>query len=365
MTRAAAAAVVAVSALLGGCGSGLPGAVGGADSYPVTAAFDDVSSLVTHETCRAGGVVVGSVSAITLGPDLRARVTCAIDESVNLPANAVAAVRETSLLGERFVALDPPPGAAPTGRLAPGTEVPTAGTATTPDTEQVLGALSAVLTGGDLGSVHTITTELNAAMTGREDRIRGALAGLNAFTGRLDAHRADLTRTLDGLDRLTGTVARQRDVLGRALESVPGGLAVLDDQRGDLLALVDRLHQLSDTARPVLTAGTDDLVANLRALDPVLRGLAAEGRGIAPALELLSLPVGNTSRAAVKNDYGGFCGTVPVDLDMLTRGLTPPRSAAPAPLGPLTPPGALPDPVRPAPLPAPLAGLGRLLTGGR
>ena len=372
--------------LLTGCGVNgggvwLPGAVGGAGSYPVTAAFDDVSNLVPQETCRAGDVVVGNVSAITLGPDLRARVTCAIDDAVSLPANAVAAVRETSLLGERFVALDPPAGAAPTGRLAPGTAVPSADNPTSPGTEQVLGALSSVLTGGNLGAFNTVTSELNQAMTGHEDDIRTTLTRLNTFTGQLDTHRADITRTLDSLDRLAGTVARQRDVLGRALDTVPDGLAALNDQRSRLLSLLDHLRDLSDTARPVLKSGTDDIAADLHSLDPILDRLAAEGHGVAPALEALALPIGRTSEHAVKGDFGGFFGNVQFDVDALNAMLStftpvpipaPPLPPARSPLagprtGPVPLPGRLPGQLPGPPLlgPHPPDDLGGLITGGR
>lgn len=379
MSRTPACLLAAATglAVLTGCSATagdlwLPGAVGGEGSYPVTAAFDDVSNLVPQETCRAGDVVVGNVSAITLGPDLRARVTCAIDDAVSLPANAVAAVRETSLLGERFISLDPPTGVAPSGRLAAGARVPSADNATSPDTEQVLGALSAVLTGGNLGAAQTITTELNQAMTGHEDDIRTTLTRLNTFTGELDAHRTDLTRTLDQLDRLTGTVARQRDTLGRALESVPDGLAVLNYQRSQLLTLLDHLRALSATTRPVLTAGADDIAADLHSLDPILDRLADEGHNIAPALETLALPIGRTSSHAVKGDFAGYYGTVEYDIDALNATLA---SLAPAPVparpsGPIAPPGPRPIPDL-GRLPgqsrgsSPPADLGHLLTGGR
>ena len=104
-------------ALLTGCGySGasslpLPGAIGGKDTYAITVVLPDATNLVAKETCRSNDTVIGSVESVKLDKDLHARVVCRIKNSVKLPANVTASLSETSLLGERFVALDPPAGA--------------------------------------------------------------------------------------------------------------------------------------------------------------------------------------------------------------------------------------------------------------
>ncbi|WP_051343096.1 MCE family protein [Pseudonocardia spinosispora] len=345
------AVLLGTCVLLAGCGYRgatslpLPGAIGGEGTYEVTVLFDDVTNLVPKETCRAGQVTVGSVTSISLAPDLHARVVCSISDSVVLPANSVASLDQTSLLGERFVALGPPRGSAPAGRLARSAVIPANLSRTTPDTEAVLGSLSMVLNGGNLGAIETVNTELNRALTGHEGDVRSVLEQLTVLTGHLDQHRGDITRALDSLDTLSATAAARHQVVGQALDSIPDGLRVLDDQRGRLVHLVDRLTDLSHTAGPVLDAGTDDIVANLRALDPVLSQLARNGRRIAPATELLSFPFGRTGLAAIKGDYIGAYLTLHADLDTLNTAVTEESSA---PLVSPTPPPAL----------------GGLLTGG-
>ena len=69
---------------------------------------------------------------------------------------AVASVGQTSLLGSMHVALDPPLGQAPQGRLQPGATIGVGDTATYPSTEQTLSSLSAVVTGGGLGQIGDI-----------------------------------------------------------------------------------------------------------------------------------------------------------------------------------------------------------------
>ena len=358
--------------LLSGCGYRgvtslpLPGAIGGSGTYAVTAVFDDATNLVSKETCRANDVTVGSVASITVGPDLRAHVTCAIQDSVKLPANAVASLAETSLLGERFVAFAPPAGAEPIGQLAPGAVIAPDATRADPGTEQVLGALSMVLNGGSLGRVQTISTELNHALAGHEIDTRGLLDQLTTLTSQLDQHRREITHALDSLDRLTTAVADQRGVLGRALDTVPDGLRVLNEQRNQVISLLRHLTDLSDAAVPVLHASKNDMVADLKSLRPILDNLDENGRQIAPALELLSYPFPANALDAIKGDYLGGFTTVNLNLDTITTLLkqetqAPPsnRLGGPAP----APPGSRPFPLPATVIPPPTA-LDRLLPGG-
>jgi phospholipid/cholesterol/gamma-HCH transport system substrate-binding protein len=380
---AVAAGVVTVL-VVSGCGfTGvsslpLPGGVSGPDTYRVTVVLDDATDLVTKETCRSGDVTVGTVDSVTLGPDLKAHVVCVIKNSVRLPGNTVATLESTSLLGERFVALGPPAGQQPAGTLRPDTVLRDSGARIDPDTEQVLGALSAVLNGGDLPKIAIINQQLNDALTGHEADIRSLLDQLTTVTGDLDAHSTDITNALNALNKLTGTLAAQRDVVGQAIDGIPAGLKVLNDQRPQLIALLQHLQQLSATAIPLINASEQNTVADLALLHPVLNSLATNGSQIATALRtVLTFPFPNNATAAVKGDYAGIYATLNLSLDTVTTLLAQELAAVPT-IGasPATPAGAvagLPSlpgllspttPVVATPPSLNLSGLLGLLTGG-
>ena len=79
----------------------------------------------------------------------------------------------SSLLGEKYVALEAADRArSPTGRLADGDTIALADTGRNPEVEEVLGALSFLLSGGGVAQLGTITREANLVMSGREDRLR-------------------------------------------------------------------------------------------------------------------------------------------------------------------------------------------------
>ena len=103
----------------------LPGGVGG--GYDVKIEFTDVLDLVPQSAVKVNDVTVGSVKKIELSEGgYTAVVTVSLKKDVTLPENALASLRQTSLLGEKFVSLDAP--ADPSGTLRDGMYIPLART---------------------------------------------------------------------------------------------------------------------------------------------------------------------------------------------------------------------------------------------
>ncbi len=336
-------AFLVTAGLLAGCGYEgasslpLPGAIGGTDTYPVTIVLDDATNLVVKETCRSNDTVIGSVASVELDPDLKARVVCRIKDEVRLPANAVATLSETSLLGERFVALGPPAGQEPRGVLAEGAVIPVSASRADPNVEMVFGALSQVLNGGSLGSIETITRELNAALSGSD--VGATLVSVERTIATFNDHRNEIAASLVALDELAGRLAQQRTVLAQALDSVPGGLAVLDRQREQLVATLTKLSDLSRTAVPLIARTRADTKADLEHLAPVLKQLDKAGDELALTLNrIATFPFPSNALSTIRGDFGGMYATFELDIDFLNRLLgTAPTAAEPAPGRPAAP----------------------------
>jgi phospholipid/cholesterol/gamma-HCH transport system substrate-binding protein len=375
MRRAAAtaASVLALSAALTGCQGvfDLPlpgGAAQGGDVYRVTVDFRDVLDLVPQSAVKVNDVTVGAVDKITLD-GWHAQVRLRLRNSVKLPDNAVAELRQTSLLGEKFVSLSPPADLPSQGRLADGDTIPLSRSGRNPEVEEVLGALSLVLNGGGVAQLKTINVELTKAMAGRESDIKGAIKQLDAFIGGLDEQKADIVRALDGLDRLSATLAAQRKDLASAIDGLGPGLTVLADQRKQLTKMLTALSDLGKVGTRVIHASKADTVANLKALQPTLTKLAAAGDNLPKALEMaLTYPFPAAATDAVRGDYTNLRITADLDLRTIIDNLKP--SGAPGlptlpPVPPLPtglPTGLPPVPTLPPvppvpPLPTPPTGL--------
>src|SRR5437764_11663303 len=104
-----------------------------------------------------------------------------VNGSVHLPGNAIAQVEQSSLLGEQFIALSAPPGLPGRGKLPDGALIPVSRTTSNATVEEVLGALSMLLNGGGISQLHTITTQLDAAMTGNAPQIRSVLVQIHTL----------------------------------------------------------------------------------------------------------------------------------------------------------------------------------------
>jgi phospholipid/cholesterol/gamma-HCH transport system substrate-binding protein len=79
-----------------------------ADTYPLEARFANTGGLNKGSTVMLGGVTVGRVEAIRLDPtDYSAIVNMSIMSDVQLPADTMASIKTSGLIGDKFVALAP------------------------------------------------------------------------------------------------------------------------------------------------------------------------------------------------------------------------------------------------------------------
>lgn len=319
-------ALTGCSSFSGGLqGFDLPGGADVGDNpYTVEVEFDDVLDLVPQSLVKVDDVDVGSVTDIDVDPKTwHAVVELEVNRKVELPANATARVRSTSLLGEKFVELSAPADVAPTGRLEDGARIGADRSSRATEVEEVLGALSLLLNGGGVGQLQTITSELNAALAGREPEIRALLSDVDTLVTGLDQHKAEITRALDGMDRLGGRLSGQRDQIATALDDLGPGVQTLADQRTELVGLLEGLDRLSTVAVDVVNRSRDDIVADLQLLRPTLEKLAEAGDNLPNTLDLLtSFPfTGDAVASALRGDYTNLIVKADLNLGNLLSNL--------------------------------------------
>jgi phospholipid/cholesterol/gamma-HCH transport system substrate-binding protein len=298
------------------------GAAADGHAYHVTVEFRDVLDLVPQSAVKVNNVTVGAVEKVEL-QGWHARVRLRVADSVKLPANAVAELRQTSMLGEKYVALSRPLEGTPAGRLRDGDVIPLARSGRNPEIEEVLSALSALLNGGGVAQLKTITTELNKALEGRENRVKSLLKELDTFIGGLDDQRQDIVRALKAVDRLAKRLSKEKTTIAEAVDTMPPALKVLADQRRDLTRMLTALSKLGKTGTKVINASHDDTVANLRQLRPILRQLNKAGSDLPNSLELLTTyPFPRNVVDAIKGDYVNLHVTADLDLAGIYGNLT-------------------------------------------
>ncbi|GHG32785.1 MULTISPECIES: MCE family protein [Amycolatopsis] len=311
------AAVVTLALVTTGCGSGvsvydipLPGGAAlGDHPIHVTASFTNVLDLVPQSGVKVNDVPAGQVVKVELAPDSRSAVVeLLLNGDVDLPANAVARLRQASILGEKFVELAPPDDATPSGRLLDGATIPLDRSTLTPEIEEVFGALSLLLNGGGVAQVQNISHELNDALGGRETAARSLLSNLDSFVQGLDEHRNEITRAIESVNKLATTLNAHTDRITTTLNGLTPGIGVLNQQREALVGMLKSLDGLTSVAVDTVNRSKDDLVADLRALEPLLRRLADSGDKLPKAMEMVfTFPFPDAALDTIRGDYlNGF-----------------------------------------------------------
>lgn len=283
----------------------LPGGADlGSHPYTVTVQFRNVLDLVRQASVRVNDVAVGQVDNISLGDGGKlALVKVELNDDVQLPANAIASIQQTSLLGEKYVELDSPPH--PTGTLRAGATIPLSATSQGIQIEQVFGALSLLLNGGGVGQLHDIVVELHKAVgVDNGQAVHELLNNADLVIGKIDAHRSEIIGALRQVSALSKTLQQNRRDISTALRKLPAGLKVLASQRKQIVHLVDALNRLGSSTTRTVRASQRDFVADLNALEPILKNLTAAGAALPQSLQiLLTYPFPDSVLRAIKGDY--------------------------------------------------------------
>lgn len=297
----------------------LPGgkAVSSADAITITAEFTDALNVVPRTAVMVDDVPVGQVSQVDR-VGWHAKITMQVRKDLDLPANTAAEIRQTSLLGEKYVALVDPVGQQPTGRLSDGENIPLSATGRNPEVEEVLGALSFVLSGGGIGQLHTISTELNKMMNGRTDEMRDVLGRINTLVSALDDQKDDIITAMSAIDHLSATLNKEHDTIGAAIDAIGPAVKVLDQQHQALVTMLRKLDELGTVGTRVIRGSRQNLVATLRHLEPTLRELSDAGMSLPRGLGLLaSFPFPKEAANLAMGDYANALFYMKFDLNKL------------------------------------------------
>jgi phospholipid/cholesterol/gamma-HCH transport system substrate-binding protein len=309
-------ALASGAALLAGCQFGglnsvaLPGTAGhGPGSYSITVDLADVATLPQNSPVMVDDVTVGSVSGIDAmqRPDgsFFAAVKLALDRNVVLPANSVARVAQTSLLGSQHVELAAPTHEQQVGRLVNGSTIQESHTSRYPTTEEVFSALGVVVNKGNLAALQDITDEAYNAVAGREGKFTDLVPRLAELTAGLNNQVNDIIAAIEGLDRFSAILAANKDSLGRTLDSLPEALMVLNKNREKIVEAFGALKRVALVASQVLSQTKVDFAEDLKSLYSVTKALADNRANFITSMQiLLTFPFPNFGiKQAVRGDY--------------------------------------------------------------
>jgi len=280
-----------------------------AGPYVVTVPVEDAAGLSPGSDLMIAGAQAGRVESIGLGGGT-ALVTVSVDaEHSPLHTDATVSVRPKSLLGERYLALDPgqAPGTLPSGATLPATQV----TRST-DLQDVINTFDAPTR----DKLQTLVVELGAGVAGRGSELNAGLAAgredvsdLRGIAGTLAARDAELKDAIANLDGVTQELARsdRRQQLGDLIVNLEALLKNLADQEAQLRqALAETDAALTRTANGLDGTGASlagvahQLPITIHLADLIMADLGPDSDALMPHLGQL-----NTAIAAGPSVFGG------------------------------------------------------------
>lgn len=222
------------------------------------AEFTDASGLRVGNVVQVGGIRVGRVSAVELDGD-RVRATFTVASDVELGDRSTASVEVLNLLGEKFLRLMP----AGDASLEEEATIPLERTTSGYDIVSVLGELT------------TTSEDID------EDQLAKAL---RVISRTMEETAPELAPALEGVARISATVASRDEELKELLSSAKEVSTLLADRSGDLTKLMRHADQVFKELRNRRDA-VHRLLVNATRLSRELRGLARDNqRQIGPAL---------------------------------------------------------------------------------
>ncbi|MEU2246499.1 MCE family protein [Streptomyces sp. NPDC019224] len=245
------------------------------DDATVTVRTSSVGNEM-HENAdvKLRGVVVGQVRNISADGD-GARLTLAIepDELDRIPADVTAQMLPTTLFGERFVALVPPP-VPSTRTLGAGDVIPQDRSSNAIELEQVLDNVLPLLTAVKPEKLSATLNAVSTALQGRGEKLGDTLVKLDAHLKRFNPQLPTLNEDIKELVKVSRLYADAAPDVLDALTDFTTTSGTLAEQQADLANVYGST-----------TASARDVTAFLQRNKDNLIRLAASGR---PTLETLA-----------------------------------------------------------------------------
>ncbi|MFI1912888.1 MlaD family protein [Nocardia sp. NPDC020380] len=252
----------------------IPGASVGGPAYQVHIEFASALNLPAQAKVVADGAKIGSLRSVrvidpsTAGPG-RVDAVVQIEDSVKLPADTTAQLRQDTILGDVFIGLTTPPGDS-AHYIPPGGVIPVQQTKPALQVEDLLIGLSTFVNGGALHQLQEIIDQANAV---------------------LPADTRDTARVFDRLGSDAEDLSGHLDVLDKALDAFQRDLDAVKDNPVELNALlsVQGAHDIpADVQELVNTLGIvgslGDIGQSLVPFAPLLRAGDAATQAFVPML---------------------------------------------------------------------------------
>ncbi len=264
------------------------------DGTTYSAEFSEAAGLFAGNDVRIAGVKVGRVTELKLRGD---RVLVSFKaKDVWLGDATGAAIRLKTVLGQKYLALDPEG----EGTLDPGQPIPRSRTSVPYDILAAFGELSSTVDKIDTARLAKSFDTLSATLANTPQSVRAALTGLSRLSDSLASRDQQLGTLLANTRTVSQTLVDRDAAVQRLLADGNRLLSEVSDREQAITALLDGSRQLATELSGLIDeneAQVGPLLAQLDQLTSMLQrnqdALAAGIKGFAPLVRLGTNIAGN------------------------------------------------------------------------
>lgn len=250
----------------------------------VGADFAQAAQLGVGDQVTVAGVPVGSVVGMRLAGD-HVAVTLSIHDDVPLGAKTTAAIKMTTLLGNRYVELDP----AGAGTL-PGGRIPMAQTIVPYDLQSALSDVTTTFDQVDADQVGRALTDLSGQLDGLPQLVPSVLANVRTLSGVIAQRRAQIGSLLAGTDRLTTVIRGQQADLGILFTQGQELLQEIQSRRQAIESMLAATTTLVRQLQPIVVGDRPRIQTLLDNLNQMMQMLSRHDDLLRNILQILPVP---------------------------------------------------------------------------
>jgi phospholipid/cholesterol/gamma-HCH transport system substrate-binding protein len=243
------------------------------------AVFTEAGGLKPGNEVRVAGVRVGEVTAVRLDGD---KVVVSFQaKGVELHDATTAAIKVKTMLGQKFVAVDP----LGTGSLQGA--IPLERTTTPYDVNAAVSDLSTTFGEIDTKQLEQSFDALATAFEDTPKSVQQMVSGLTGLSRTISSRDSELDQLLKATDGVTGTLAERNTELAALINDGSDLLGELQKRRDAVHALFVGTSNLGEQLRGIVKDNDKTLAPALDKLDRVTAILNNNQKNIDQALERL------------------------------------------------------------------------------
>jgi phospholipid/cholesterol/gamma-HCH transport system substrate-binding protein len=256
------------------------------------AVFAESGGLRPGDEVRVAGVRVGEVIAVELdGDQVRVRFRT---KGVDLPDQTTAAVKVKTMLGQKFLGIDPLGSGHLTGAI------PLERTSVPYDVNAAFSDLATTTESIDTDQLEASFEALADAFRDTPESVREMVSGLTSLSRTISSRDDDLAKLMAAAKGVSGTLAERKDEIAALINDGSDLLGELQKRREAVQAMLTGTAALGTQLRGLVQDNDKTLAPALAKLDRVTDILNRNRKNLNQALKMLG-PYYRVLTAAVGN----------------------------------------------------------------